>query len=51
MEMDNKDLQKVVDVITDAMLAMEQRINKRFDKVEDSLESLENEIEKIKRIM
>lgn len=42
--MENKELQEVVDAITDAILAMEQRINKRFDTVEDRLEAIEDEI-------
>lgn len=42
--MENKELQEVVDAITDAILAMEQRINKRFDEVEDRLESIEDEL-------
>lgn len=42
--MENKELQEVVEAITDAILAMEERINKRFDKVEDRLESLEEEV-------
>lgn len=46
--MENKELQEVVDAITDAILAMEQRINKRFDKVEDRLEAIEDEINGIR---
>lgn len=30
--MENKELQEVVEAITDAILAMEERINKRFTR-------------------
>ena len=46
--MENKELQEVEEAITDAILAMEDRINKRFDKVEDRLESLEEEVKGIR---
>ncbi len=46
--MENKELQEVVEAITDAILAMEERINKRFDKVEDRLESLEEEVKGVR---
>lgn len=46
--MENKELQEVVEAITDAILAMEERINKRFDKVENGLESLEEEVKGIR---
>ena len=46
--MENKELQEVVEAITDAILAMEERINKRFDKVENGLESLEEEVKGVR---
>lgn len=46
--MENKELQEVVEAITDAILAMEERISKRFDKVEDRLESLEEEVKGVR---
>lgn len=46
--MENKELQEVVEAITDAILTMEERINKRFDKIEDRLESLEEEVKGVR---
>ena len=38
--MNNKELQEVVDSILQAMLLMEERINKRFDAVNEKLEMM-----------
>jgi hypothetical protein len=48
MNMDSKDLQEVVDSILQAMLLMEERINKRFDAVNEKLEIMSEDIEDIK---
>ena len=45
--MTNEELQEVVDTILQAMLSMEERINKRFDAVDDRFDKLESKIEKI----
>ena len=52
--MNNEELQEVVDSILQAMLSMEERINKkfeavdkRFDEIDDKLDRLETKIEKI----
>ena len=45
--MTNQELQEVVDAILQAMLSMEERINKRFDAVDDRFDKLESKIEKI----
>ena len=45
--MNNEELQEVVDAILQAMLSMEERINKRFDAVDDRFDKLESKIEKI----
>ena len=46
--MENKDLQEVVDSIVQAMLLMEERINKKFDTMDDKFNKLASEIEDIK---
>lgn len=45
--MNNEELQEAVDAILQAMLSMEERINKRFDAVDDRFDKLESKIEKI----
>ena len=45
--MTNEELQEVVDSILQAMLSMEERINKKFDAVDDRFDKLEAKIEKI----
>lgn len=63
--MDNKDFQEVIDSIIQAMLLMEERINKNFEELKDNVEEMgfdikqiklnqekqDFEIDKIKRIM
>lgn len=51
--MNNEELQEVVDSILQAMLSMEERINKkfeavdkRFDEIDDKLDRLETKIER-----
>ena len=45
--MDSKDLQEVVDAILQAMLSMEERINKKFDAIDDRFDKLEARVENI----
>ena len=45
--MDNKDLQEVVDAILQAMLLMEEKINKRFDTMDDRFDKLEAKMEDV----
>ena len=52
--MNNEELQEVVDSILQAMLSMEERINKkfeavdkRFDEMDDRFDKLEAKVEKI----
>lgn len=45
--MDNKDLQEVVDAILQAMLLMEERINKRFDTMDGRFDKLEAKMEDV----
>ena len=46
--MDNKELQEVVDSILQAVLLMEERINKKFDAVNEKLEVMSEDIADIK---
>lgn len=46
--MNNKELQEVVDSILQAMLLMEERINKKFDAINARLETMGEDIEDIK---
>lgn len=45
--MENKDLQEVVNAIMQGMTSMEERLNKRFDAIDDRLDKLEARIESI----
>ena len=46
--MNNKELQEVVDSILQAMLLMEERINKKFDAVNERLDVMSEDIADIK---
>ena len=45
--MDNKALQDVVDAIMQGMVSMEERLNKRFDAIDDRFDKLEARIESL----
>lgn len=45
--MDNNDLQEVVDAILQAILSMEERINKKFDAIDNRFDKLEAKVEQI----
>lgn len=45
--MNNKDLQEVVDAILQAMVSMEERINKKFEAIDDRFDKLEERVENI----
>lgn len=45
--MDNKDLQEVVNAIMQGMISMEERLNKRFDAIDDRFDKLEARIENL----
>lgn len=46
--MDNKELQEVIDSILQAMLLMEERINKKFDAVNEKIDLMSEDIADIK---
>ena len=41
MQMENKELQEVVDVILHALLEMEERFNKKFDEIDKRFDKFE----------
>lgn len=41
MQMENKELQEVVDVILQALLEMEERFNKKFDEIDKRFDKFE----------
>lgn len=41
MRMENKELQEVVDVILQALLEMEERLNKKFDEIDEWFDKFE----------
>ena len=45
--MENKDLQDVVSAIMQGMVSMEERLNKRFDAIDDRFDKLEARVESI----
>ena len=45
--MENKDLQDVVSAIMQGMVSMEERLNKRFDAIDDRFDKLEARVENI----
>ena len=42
MQMENKELQEVVDVILQALLEMEERFNKKFDEIDKWFDKIES---------
>lgn len=45
--MENKELQEVVEAITDAILAMEERFNKKFDAIDKKFEAVDERFDTI----
>lgn len=41
MRMENKELQEVVDIILQALLEMEERLNKKFDEIDKWFDKFE----------
>ena len=41
MQMENKELQEVVDIILQALLEMEERFNKKFDEIDKRFDKFE----------
>ena len=44
MQMENKELQEVVDVILHALLEMEERFNKKFDEIDKWFDKFEEKV-------
>ena len=44
MQMENKELQEVVDVILQALLEMEERFNKKFDEIDKWFDKFEEKV-------